>query len=85
MAISFLSLSVGWGRGVVYIWPFTDMDSTIVTLIVGYPQVDIIYESDLDGDKIALDTREIKAELDGVSINDPEVLELIRDLFEKNE
>lgn len=63
--------------------PMGDMGSSIISLIVGNPDVDFVYESDLDGEKTSLDTRMIKEELDGVTaINDPAVLRLIRDLFQ---
>ena len=65
--------------------PLGDMCFTIISLILGSPEIDFIYESDLDGHKISLNTREIKDELDGVSITSPEVIQLIRDLFEKTE
>ncbi len=64
--------------------PMGDMGSTMVSLIAGYPEVDFLYEADFDGEKTTLDTRTIKAEIHGVTtINDPAVLKLIRNLFEK--
>jgi hypothetical protein len=64
--------------------PIGDMGSSVISLIAGNPNVDFIYESDLDGEKTTLDTRMIKEELDGVTtINDPAVLKLIRGLFNK--
>jgi anti-sigma regulatory factor (Ser/Thr protein kinase) len=62
--------------------PLADIGSTMITLISGNPEVDFVFESDLDGKKIEIDTREIKAELEDVSICDPEVLALIRGMFE---
>lgn len=60
--------------------PIGDMGSTLVTLILGNPDVDFVYESDFDGEKERVDTRLIKAELNGTTaISDPEVLKLIRD------
>jgi anti-sigma regulatory factor (Ser/Thr protein kinase) len=64
--------------------PLGDMGSTMVSLIAGSPEVDFLYEADFDGERISLDTRTIKAEIDGVTtINDPAVLKLIRNLFKK--
>jgi hypothetical protein len=64
--------------------PLGDMGSTMVSLIAGSPEVDFLYEADFDGQRISLDTRTIKAEIDGVTtINDPAVLKLIRNLFKK--
>jgi hypothetical protein len=60
--------------------PIGDMASTLVTLILGNPDVDFVYESDFDGEKKRVDTRLIKAELNGTtSISDPTVLKLIKD------
>jgi len=60
--------------------PIGDMGSTLVTLILGNPDVDFIYETDFDGEKKRVDTRLIKAELNGTTtISDPAVLKLIRD------
>jgi len=65
--------------------PLGDIGSTLIMLIAGNPDVDFIYNSDFDGKKIALDTREIKAELEGtLSISDPAVLRLINNLFKDN-
>ena len=63
--------------------PLADMGLTLVTLIAGNSDVDFRYESNIDGEKIIVDTREIKTELDGICIADPEVLALIRNLFKK--
>jgi hypothetical protein len=65
--------------------PFGDMGSSMISLIVGNPDVDFIYESDFDGEKSSVDTRAIKAELDGTtSISDPAVLKLLRGVFEES-
>ena len=63
--------------------PLADIGLTLVTLIAGNSDIDFRYESNIDGEKIIVDTREIKTELDGVDIADPEVLALIRNLFQK--
>ncbi len=65
--------------------PLGDMGATMISLIVGSPNVDFIYESDLDGENTRLDTREIRAVIgEGAAINEPTVLQLIRNLFNKN-
>ncbi|MDY7036870.1 MAG: ATP-binding protein [Thermodesulfobacteriota bacterium] len=66
--------------------PLGDMGSSMITLIAGNPDVDFIYESDFQGERTTLDTRMIKAELDGMTaINNPAVLKLIRGLFTKQD
>lgn len=61
--------------------PMGDMGATIVSLVAGNPDVDFVYESNLDGKKASLDTRSIKEEIDGVAtISDPQVLKLIQEM-----
>ena len=62
--------------------PIGDMGATMISLIVGSPDIDFFYESDFDGEKTTLDTREIRAELGNeIALNDPLVLQLIKELF----
>lgn len=65
--------------------PIGDIASTIIALILGNPEIDFIYVSNLNGVNTELDTREIKAGLNGINITNPDVLELIRGLFEDSE
>ena len=65
--------------------PVGDMGATLTTLIMGNPDLDFIYYSNLDGEEIGVDTRSIRDELNGtVRINDPAVIRLIKDLFKNN-
>jgi len=65
--------------------PVGDMGATLTTLIMGNPDLDFIYYSNLDGEEIGVDTRSIRDELNGsISINDPAVIRLIKDLFKNN-
>jgi len=59
--------------------PLGDIASTLVTLIAGNTDVDFIYRHKHNGRKYILDTRDIKREIDDVSINHVEVLNFIRD------
>lgn len=59
--------------------PMGNMADTITTLIEGNPEVDFIYVHRKDGREFRLDTREIRAELEEVPLNVPEVIGLIRD------
>jgi len=65
--------------------PVGDMGSTMISLLLGNPDIDFVYESNFDGNEIAFDTREIRKELgDEVAMTDPAVLSLIKGLFEQN-
>jgi len=66
--------------------PLGDMGATLTTLIMGNPDLDFVYTSNLREQEVEIDTRLIRQELDGaLSISDPAVIRLIRDLFTKNE
>ncbi|MBN2038946.1 MAG: ATP-binding protein [Spirochaetes bacterium] len=63
--------------------PLGDIASTIITLIVGNPEIDIVYMSNLNGIITELDTREIKMEIGDIGITNSEVLKAIKSLFKK--
>jgi anti-sigma regulatory factor (Ser/Thr protein kinase) len=54
--------------------PLGDMASTITTLIMGNPDVDFVYTHIIDGSDFSLDTREIKKEMEDLSLSDPTVI-----------
>lgn len=55
-----------------------DMAGTVMALIAGHPDVDVVYEERRDGAANRLDTAGIKKDLEGVPINEPAVLDAIR-------
>ena len=57
--------------------PMGDITSTIMSLIMGNPEVDFVYIHKTDGKTFNLDTRDIKNELEGVPIHNPQVLKHI--------
>lgn len=58
--------------------PLGDMGATLVGILLGGHQVDVLYEHTRDGRTFSLDTRELRAELDPVGLTEPEVLQWIR-------
>lgn len=58
--------------------PLGNLGETLLALIVGHPDVDIYYEHKRDGVKFSLDTKEIKAILEEVPLNDPGVVSFLR-------
>ncbi|MBW1708308.1 MAG: ATP-binding protein [Deltaproteobacteria bacterium] len=58
--------------------PLGDMLGTLMSLIVGRPEVDIMYTQKIGSNEFVLDTREIKDELEGVSLSNPEVIKFLR-------
>ncbi len=58
--------------------PLGDLSNTILTLVVGYPQTDLVYRHKLDERFFEFDTRPIKAELGDVPLSEPTVIEYLR-------
>lgn len=64
--------------------PIGSISETLLTLIAGHPDRDYIYEEHEGEHAFRFDTREIKADLEGVPITEPAVLNAIRDLLKQN-
>jgi anti-sigma regulatory factor (Ser/Thr protein kinase) len=58
--------------------PLGDIPQTLISLIIGHPEIDLIYRHTTEEAEYCMDTKEIKAQLNGLSINSPEVLKLIK-------
>jgi anti-sigma regulatory factor (Ser/Thr protein kinase) len=54
--------------------PLGDMAATITTLIMGNPEIDFVYFHRVDGNEYSLDTREIRAQMEDLSLSDPVVI-----------
>lgn len=54
--------------------PLGDMATTVTTLIIGNPGIDFVYSHRIDGKEFSLDTREIRAEMEDLSLSDPVVI-----------
>jgi hypothetical protein len=54
--------------------PLGDMAATITTLIMGNPGIDFVYSHRIDGKEFSLDTREIRTEMEDLSLCDPVVI-----------
>ncbi len=63
--------------------PLGDVTSSIVTLIQGHPDTDFLFLHKLTGGEVRLDTREIKAVLDGVPIDTYDVIKWIEGSIEE--
>lgn len=58
--------------------PLGDIAQTIIALIIGHPEVEIEYRHRVNRSSYSLRTEEIKAHLNGVPINSPQVINFIR-------
>lgn len=63
--------------------PLGDMAETIITLIIGNPEIDLRYIHKNDGKNWSLDTKELKAQLGAVPINSPQGIKIVRELLQK--
>ena len=64
--------------------PLGNLADTVVTLIGGECRSDFVFDVRVDGKGFVFDTRELKAELDGVPVGEPEVLVFVRDMIKEN-
>lgn len=65
--------------------PIGDMNGTILTLITMNPDMDFVYRRSLDDKTFTLDTRELKAVLEDIPLNSPEVSLFIQESLEEGE
>lgn len=65
--------------------PIGDMNATILSLISMNPQMDFVYQRSLDDNSFTLDTRELKAVLEDVPLNSPEVVQFIKETLDEGE
>ena len=63
--------------------PLGDVISTVTTLIQGHPDTDFLFTHLIDDKEIRLDTKELRAVLEGVPLNTYDVLEWIRGYLEE--
>lgn len=78
------SIRATFKRSHVDLPPMGNLKDTILTLVVGEPSVDFVFNISFDGNHLFLDTREIKEELQDVPINHPEVIKFLREYLEEN-
>ena len=64
--------------------PWGSMVDTLITLIVGNPEIDFFYQHNRNGFEYTLDTGMVKQELGEVPIYSPEVVNAIRDNLREN-
>lgn len=57
--------------------PLGDIAQTIITLIMGHPEIDIHYQHQVDRSLYSLDTKKIKSLFYGIPITSPEVINFI--------
>ncbi len=63
--------------------PLGDMATSLITLLAGYPEIDIDYTHMYDDIKFEFETSEIKKELGDVPINEPAVLQHLKNAIKE--
>jgi len=63
--------------------PLGDIGQTIITLVIGNPEIDLIYVHKKNSQKYSLDTRKIKAQLKDRSINSLDGIRMIKENLKK--
>jgi anti-sigma regulatory factor (Ser/Thr protein kinase) len=64
--------------------PLGDMGQTIITLIIGNPEIDLIYVHKKNSHKYSLDTRILKVQLKEAPLNSPAGIRMIRENLKKD-
>lgn len=59
--------------------PLGDITESIVTLIQGHPDCDFLFTHKTEASEVSLDTRELRAVLEGVPLNTYEVIKWIKE------
>jgi hypothetical protein len=64
--------------------PWGSMVETILTLVIGNPEIDFFYRHSKGDFEYTLDSAEIKRELEGVPLSNPDVVSLLRKDLKEN-
>jgi len=59
--------------------PLGNVADTLIVLIAGNPDMDLLYEHKKDNNTYSIDTREIRSELGEVPLNSPDVITAIKE------
>ncbi len=61
-----------------------DVAGAIVLTASAYPDIHFIYKHEKDGKEFVFDTEEINEALDGISIQEPEIIKYLREMISEN-
>jgi anti-sigma regulatory factor (Ser/Thr protein kinase) len=64
--------------------PLGDIGQTIITLVIGNPEIDLVYVHKKNSHEYSLDTRKIKAQLKDAPINSPAGIRMIKEDLKKD-
>lgn len=75
-------LTVDFQRSHIDRMPLGDLSGTFLTLLIGEPGIDWIFEYQMDDEVFQFDSSPIIQELNGIPLTDPTVLSFLRELLE---
>ncbi len=58
--------------------PLGDIAQTMISLVIGHPEVDFLYAHKINSYRYAFDTRELKKEIGGLPLQAPQVVSFIK-------
>ncbi len=61
--------------------PLGDIGQTIVILIIGNPDIDLLYVHKKNGHTFSLDTKKIRAQLRDIPINSPDGIRMVKEVL----
>jgi len=64
--------------------PLGDIAGVMVILVSANPELDFVYAHQLNEKNYTFDTREVKEVLDGIPLNEPQVVRMLRDMIKEN-
>lgn len=76
-------LEVDFQRSHIDRMPLGDLPGTMLTLVVGYPEVHWVFHYRADGTEFSFDDEPIKRELAGIPLTEPAVIAFIREVLQE--
>ena len=64
--------------------PLGDIGQTIIILVIGNPEIDLLYVHKKNNHTYSLDTKKIRAQLQDIPINSPDGIRMIREDLKKS-
>ncbi|NLF44014.1 MAG: ATP-binding protein [Bacteroidales bacterium] len=64
--------------------PIGDIAGVVIILVSANPELDFIYSHNINEKNYTFDTREIKEILEGIPLNEPEVVKMLRGMIKDN-
>jgi len=64
--------------------PLGDVSGVLLLLVSANPAIEFIYQHSKNGNKYIFNTKEVKEVLDGLPINSPDVMRMLREMIDEN-